>query len=303
MIGDCPAPAVMAQDLHGFTRQVIRHCLSVTETGQDELPLRIPRLQGLMKVVEGLHFHELPEMFIQVSGDSQFLMPEQTFTLRPGEICIMPAGMPHHERTRSQREPFHNLVFMFRKPFFMYHLSREGEGRLPVGWVQDGIVCPDLKRLTDLMEAMVEAFHTNSGWREQNLRGLLMAHLATMLTRMERSHAETKETPAHPKISQVRKYVLSFFQNPDLNVAQLARLAHCTPDYLSHLFHSQTGLRLVDYINRQRLTLACHLLETTTLTISEIAYVVGYNDPGYFTRLFRREHGHSPRSWRGMKTG
>lgn len=285
------------RQLHGFTRQVIRQCLEAAESGP--LPLKIPRLRGMMHVVEGMHFHELPEMFIQVSGSSLFMMPEEDFTLQAGEICIMPAGLPHGERTRSKGEPFHNLVFMFRKPFFMYHLAREGQGRQPVGWVQDGIVCPNLNRLTDLMEAMTEVFHAPSAWRERNLRGLLMAHLASLLTQMEQSRdVEAEEETAHPRISQVRKYVLSFFQNPDLTVTQLAEMAHCSPDYLSHLFRMQTGHRLIDYINRQRLTLACHLLETTALTVSEIAYVVGYNAPGYFARLFRREHGQSPRAWR-----
>jgi AraC family transcriptional activator of pobA len=53
-----------------------------------------------------------------------------------------------------------------------------------------------------------------------------------------------------------------------------------------------------DWIVERRMAQARRLLVETDLTVGEIASRVGYADPGYFTRLFRRMHGVTPLGWR-----
>ena len=91
--------------------------------------------------------------------------------------------------------------------------------------------------------------------------------------------------------------------DPALSVRRLAQSVHCAPDYLSHLFRKETGTRLADYINRSRITQAKHLLEVTPLAVKEVAWSCGFEAPGYFTRLFRRLEGVTPRAWRRAQRG
>ena len=53
----------------------------------------------------------------------------------------------------------------------------------------------------------------------------------------------------------------------------------------------------------QRMSRARQLLDSTTLGIAEVAREVGYDDPLYFSRQFRRTHGMSPRDYRGQRKG
>lgn len=69
-------------------------------------------------------------------------------------------------------------------------------------------------------------------------------------------------------------------------------------NYLSRLFRQELGLTLVDYINRYRVNIARHLLRETNETITHVAQQVGFDDSAYFSRVFTRYVGRSPRAYR-----
>ncbi|MFA6292757.1 MAG: helix-turn-helix transcriptional regulator, partial [Victivallales bacterium] len=95
-----------------------------------------------------------------------------------------------------------------------------------------------------------------------------------------------------------RTIVAGSMTDPSLNVKKIAELIKCSPDYLSHAFHLETGMKLTEYINQQRTEMAKELIKSSLLSVKEIAWACGYSDPGYLTRVFRRRVGVSPRSYR-----
>lgn len=84
----------------------------------------------------------------------------------------------------------------------------------------------------------------------------------------------------------------------DLSLKRFANELFLNTSYLSSLFKKETGLTLTDYVNQHRIGYAKRLLKSTTLSIQAIATAVGISDIHYFTRLFRRETGVSPREFR-----
>ncbi|MEA3336261.1 MAG: ATP-binding protein [Chloroflexota bacterium] len=83
-----------------------------------------------------------------------------------------------------------------------------------------------------------------------------------------------------------------------LSRRQLAEEMGVTENYLSRVFRKELGLTPWQYLTRCRISSARHLLCTSSLTITEIANRVGYNDAAYFSRVFRRETGQAPRAFR-----
>lgn len=83
----------------------------------------------------------------------------------------------------------------------------------------------------------------------------------------------------------------------------LASAAGMSITHYSVLFRRHTGFAPIDFLIRLRVQQACRLLDTTTLPVSEVARQVGYDDPYYFTRCFRRVMGHSPRKYRQVQKG
>ena len=89
-------------------------------------------------------------------------------------------------------------------------------------------------------------------------------------------------------------------QRPDLplSVKELAAVARLTPNHFTALFHRHTGQIFTEYLSNERLKRAKQYLLDLTLSINEVARLVGYDDPSYFTRWFRQHTGRSPREWR-----
>lgn len=68
----------------------------------------------------------------------------------------------------------------------------------------------------------------------------------------------------------------------------------CNYDYLNRIFNAITGYSIIHYVNLVRMNRAKELLEATHLSIGEIGYLVGLNDPYYFSKLFKKYAGLSP---------
>jgi len=88
--------------------------------------------------------------------------------------------------------------------------------------------------------------------------------------------------------------------NGDLSLKRFANELFLNTSYLSSLFKKETGMTLTDYVNQHRISYAKRLLKSTTLSIQSVAASVGISDIHYFTRLFHRETGFSPREFRKL---
>ena len=83
-----------------------------------------------------------------------------------------------------------------------------------------------------------------------------------------------------------------------LTLADIAGHVGLNPQYLSGLFRRETGMVLTDHITQVRLEQAKLLLRHSDRTIQQIAEAVGFQDPKYFSRRFKRSEGVSPRTYR-----
>jgi len=112
------------------------------------------------------------------------------------------------------------------------------------------------------------------------------------------SHSGTNgRSDAAEKIGRSVQYMTQHLNQP-LQVAVLAAQAKISPSHYFALFKRQTGCPPIDYFIRLRMQRARELLESTSSTVKEIAGLLGYNDPFYFSRLFKSVNQISPTHYR-----
>ncbi|MCP9235236.1 helix-turn-helix domain-containing protein [Lewinella sp. JB7] len=97
--------------------------------------------------------------------------------------------------------------------------------------------------------------------------------------------------------------VVELHRYSNLSVDELAALCHMSPSTFKREFKKEYDSSPAKYISGQKLKKARELLSLSDLPISDIAYEVGFNDPLYFTRLFKRREGVSPSAYRSRMTG
>lgn len=93
-------------------------------------------------------------------------------------------------------------------------------------------------------------------------------------------------------------YMEENYANPDIGLNMVSQIANVTPTHFSTVFSQHMGKTFVEYLTELRMEKARELLRCTSDSSSEIAYKVGYNDPHYFSSLFKRINGCSPRDYR-----
>ena len=108
------------------------------------------------------------------------------------------------------------------------------------------------------------------------------------------SETESIVKREHVFIEKLRSYVLDHIQDSDLSVNTLSEMMEVSHIQLYRKLKALTGQTPSQFIRMLRLKKAIQMLETTDLNISEIAYEVGFNDPNYFTRVFKQEYGKVP---------
>jgi two-component system response regulator YesN len=86
----------------------------------------------------------------------------------------------------------------------------------------------------------------------------------------------------------------------EITLAQISNVVHMTPNYFSSLFKAETGYTLLDYITRLRMEEVKSLMADKNLKTYEIGEMVGYKEPKYFCRVFKKMMGQSPLQYRKL---
>ena len=98
-------------------------------------------------------------------------------------------------------------------------------------------------------------------------------------------------------VNQAVTYIQNHITEP-VQVEEIARYVGLNRSYLSTLFRKKTGYSPIQYIQNARITKAKHLLESSRIPVSAIAFSCGYQKPESLIRLFRQRYGVSPAVYR-----
>jgi AraC-like DNA-binding protein len=150
-------------------------------------------------------------------------------------------------------------------------------------------------------DRLAELYHRYGDDRESGgfdpLAGALL--IALMLAEVARPGARRKAGAGAALAGKADAFIRTHFHQP-ISTAVVARELDCNPDYLGRVFRRTYGFSLTEAIHRRQLVHARRLLLESSKNITAVARDVGFDDPGYFRRVFRRREGMSPRAFRRL---
>jgi AraC family transcriptional regulator len=217
---------------------------------------------------------------------------------RPGEICLIPAGVQVHLAWQNHARLQESFMLEFDKALFETYAPEVVTGRFSEGHLVPANFArrPELESLTRIIAREVSP---------DRARGRIFAEAAIRLLAIEIA-ASAWSTPARPlagraghdaRVHRAIDFIEAHFTR-DISLVEISAAANLSPTHLTEVFRRQTGTTPYSYVIDRRLTHAVHLLRATDLPISHVALDAGFADQQHLTRMLRARHNRTPRQVR-----
>lgn len=256
-----------------------------------------------------LHTHDYLELAYIVSGEFSQKILGKTITFQQGELCLIDKNCLHQDVLDAA--PSTVLFLGIANSIFEDIMNTHMAGKRIAAFLSSALL-----KQKNLQQYLHFRPHADSGDRmEESLlellkelsrhdratpyvcRGLLMRIFDTLSTRYDFSLSrELRREMNWILFEEITAYIKRHFKH--ITIQDLARHFHFQEDYFNRLIKSKTGLTYTAYLQDLRLKEAEHLLLTTRLSVDEISQQVGYQNKGYFYKIFTDRHHTTPAKYR-----
>lgn len=159
---------------------------------------------------------------------------------------------------------------------------------------------PSVNNMVANREMLFDEIFNNlsRGFHDENLEyvNFCFGHLLATFVYAHRTADEEYE-----ESNPVVRRALNFLEknlDKKLTLTQLAEEVGYSPTYLTTLFKKETNYSPISYFSHLKILKACEFLDYTNIKVKEISFKLGYSDPYYFTKDFKKKMGLSPRGYR-----
>jgi len=262
-----------------------------------------PQLLGIYHWNEGLrsmHLHEdRVELNFILSGNGTQVVDGELFNTQAGDVLICNSGVLHDDSLmiNSQINAWCLAVTNLKLPGRPVNelVPEKFSPRIPCQKVAE--------QLAQLYPMIHHYAQQKNGYTIANT---LARAVVLIVQKMIRTSALAVNRENNFAVKTIRRYIQEHYAE-NLTLTQLAELVNVDEYYLSHAFKKITHYSPQQYILRRRIGKAQCLLIYTSLPLTEIAARVGYEDSNYFSRVFKKVIGMSPRlyrqKWRELSIG
>ena len=135
---------------------------------------------------------------------------------------------------------------------------------------------------------------------QENIHRSMALELILLLILQQISAAASEQpvdSPGNALAWKAQQIIHTRFHLP-ISASTLAKELHCNADYLGRVFRSAFRLTLTEALHRQRVRAAEKLLISDSLSLTEVAIKCGFNDVGYFRKIFRKHTSLTPAAWK-----
>lgn len=256
-------------------------------------------------------------------GACIFTINDTEYVLKKGQMILIPAGQPY------VRSPYNDMEcqmvynhFKTHQPITMAtHDTVESSIKSIDENIEKSLISADLgtkigesvifltqiidtdEKTEQIFELLNEIYQESKKRKHYNQLYIsskfleLLVHLGrTVISELQKNQSEPNSR--YPKQLQKAIFYINKNYKVKITVDELCSYCNISPQHLVRLFHKHLNTTPIQYINRNKISHAIEMLRSTNLSINEISFELGFDDPNYFRRLFKKEEKRSPSALR-----
>lgn len=233
-----------------------------------------------------------------LEGGGRLTLENKKFRIRAGDLIVMPKGVAHSYET-LKTNPWTIYWVHFDgadAEHFIAHIQQNKNiEKNPV--IHLGMQAKLVSELGALMESRQSSYDLNVFITASNHLRQILTYIAQLRPlEKQRQSADSFNLEAIHSLMQARLH-----QQLDLDT--LAQQINLSKYHFVKRYKELTGTTPINHFIHLKIERACYLLDITPKNINEIAFALGYEDAYYFSRIFKKIMGVSPKQYRQMRDG
>ncbi len=239
------------------------------------------------------HFHECAEILFCVDGTGTVWIEGKEYAIGPGDIAIFNPYVSNASGSclGKELEFFFMGITDFCYPPFSYNtLMPEAVPVFSSGPYKNQLAFYFQELLRETSNP--EILYMPAASALANVIAVQVLRIHQFNNLMEKNRAEAR---CHSHF--IKDYIDKNYRQA-INLDTLSEASYISKSYISHQFKKDMGMSPIDYLIKKRIEIARYLLLNTDYTVTEVAKQVGYDNPLYFSALFKKHADMSPTEYR-----
>ena len=252
------------------------------------------------------HRHSFFEFAYIASGRAEHLFEGNTAIVEEGDYFLVNLNSTHAFKRISETGDFRIINCIFLPRFIDESLSdaksfRDILDNYLIKYGYDRFSEPLTRRIfhddTGTVGMLCEQILREYNEKKTGYADIIRNLMLTLILYLVRNEAPQETHTVGSTVRQIKEYVANHYTAP-LRLSDICRHLNFSLSYVSALFKKECGMTFRDYLIKIRVEKSCRLLRCSRMTVEEIAGHVGYTDPAFFYKSFRRQMGLTPDDYR-----
>ena len=244
------------------------------------------------------HQHPFTEIFFITHGKGFFQIDDQLIRVTESDLIVINPNCSHTEKSMSSDDPLEYIVF---------GVNNLAISSLPNVLNNDDILFNRYRvinfnnkrnELLYYLNALLKELDDKKVNYELACKNLLTLFLISVV-RNTTSNIFVSETPEKVSVEcmKIKSYIDSHYSE-NITLDFLSNLTYINKFHLVHLFTKEMGISPINYLINKRIDESKKLLSTTNYLIRDISSIVGFSNSSYFSQMFKKIAGISPKTFR-----
>ena len=256
------------------------------------------------------HKHSFFEFVYVTSGSADHVLENKRAKVSEGDFFLINLNSSHEYSSLEDSPDFSVINILFLPEFLDPSLKGAScfqeildnylmrYGYDPLGELPTQKIFHDD---TGMVRMLAESAYREYGEKRTGFTDIIRNHLHSLIIHLVREETAHFSDGRDVTVSRIKHYIAEHYMD-SLRLSDICERMGFSLSYISALFRERVGMTFREYLLKIRLEKAGQLLMSSDMTVQRISTLVGYADPAFFYKAFRRMYGGTPEEFRASRT-